>query len=183
MTSAVWQTSRFKIDLAQPKVMGIVNLTPDSFSDGGRHDSLKKSLDYAQKALAQGADILDIGGESSRPGAEAVDVQEELSRILPFLKEAVTWNVPISVDTLKPESHERLPWTWALTSSMTSGHCANLAHCKWWRNTQAAVFVSCTCTVNPSPCQSNPCRVTQCNKLKAFLTAETSSGSVRRYWC
>lgn len=103
MTSAVWQTSRFKIDLAQPKVMGIVNLTPDSFSDGGRHDSLKKSLVYAQKALAQGADILDIGGESSRPGAEAVDVQEELSRILPFLKEAVTWNVPISVDTLKPE--------------------------------------------------------------------------------
>jgi dihydropteroate synthase len=103
MTSAVWQTSRFKIDLSQPRVMAIVNLTPDSFSDGGRFASLKQSLSHAQNALAQGADILDIGGESSRPGAEPVAVQEELARLLPFLKEAVTWNVPISVDTLKPE--------------------------------------------------------------------------------
>jgi len=103
MTSTVWQTSRFKIDLAQPKVMAIVNLTPDSFSDGGRYASLNQSLDHAQKALAHGADLLDIGGESSRPGAAAVSVQEELDRILPFLKEAVRWNVPLSVDTLKPE--------------------------------------------------------------------------------
>ena len=103
MTSTVWQTSRFTIDLAQPKVMAIVNLTPDSFSDGGRYASLKQSLEHAQKALAHGADILDVGGESSRPGAAAVSVQEELDRILPFLKEAVRWNVPLSVDTLKPE--------------------------------------------------------------------------------
>ena len=103
MTSTVWQTSRFTIDLSQPKVMAIVNLTPDSFSDGGRYASLKQSLEHAQKALAHGADILDVGGESSRPGAAAVSVQEELDRILPFLKEAVHWNVPLSVDTLKPE--------------------------------------------------------------------------------
>lgn len=103
MTSTVWQTSRFTIDLAQPKVMAIVNLTPDSFSDGGRYASLKQSLEHAQKALSHGADILDVGGESSRPGAAAVSVQEELDRILPFLKEAVRWNVPLSVDTLKPE--------------------------------------------------------------------------------
>ena len=103
MTSTVWHTSRFKIDLAQPKVMAIVNLTPDSFSDGGRYASLKQSLEHAQTALSHGADILDIGGESSRPGAAAVSVQEELERILPFLKEAVRWNVPLSVDTLKPE--------------------------------------------------------------------------------
>ena len=103
MTSTVWQTSRFTIDLAQPKVMAIVNLTPDSFSDGGRYASLKQSLEHAQKALVHGADILDIGGESSRPGAAAVSVQEELDRILPFLNEAVRWNVPLSVDTLKPE--------------------------------------------------------------------------------
>jgi len=103
MTSTVWQTSRFTIDLSQPKVMAIVNLTPDSFSDGGRYASLKQSLEHAQKALVHGADILDIGGESSRPGAAAVSVQEELDRILPFLNEAVRWNVPLSVDTLKPE--------------------------------------------------------------------------------
>jgi dihydropteroate synthase len=83
--------------------MAIVNLTPDSFSDGGRYASLKQSLEHAQKALSHGADILDAGGESSRPGAAAVSVQEELDRILPFLKEAVRWNVPLSVDTLKPE--------------------------------------------------------------------------------
>jgi dihydropteroate synthase len=103
MTSAVWQTSRFNIDLAQPKVMAIVNLTPDSFSDGGQHASLKHALDHAQKALLQGADILDIGGESSRPGAQAVSVQEELDRIGPFIQEAAKWHVPLSVDTAKPE--------------------------------------------------------------------------------
>jgi dihydropteroate synthase len=69
MTQPIWQTSRYKIDLTQPKVMGIVNLTPDSFSDGGRHSTLFIALENAQTLLAQGADILDIGGESSRPGA------------------------------------------------------------------------------------------------------------------
>lgn len=83
--------------------MAIVNLTPDSFSDGGQHASLQHALDHAHKVLAQGADILDIGGESSRPGAKAVSVQEELDRICPFLQEAVRWNVPLSVDTAKPE--------------------------------------------------------------------------------
>lgn len=103
MTQPIWQTSRFAIDLTQPKVMGIVNLTPDSFSDGGRYSSLSIALENAQTLLAQGADILDIGGESSRPGAEPVSVEEELKRVLPFLQEALTWNVPISVDTYKPE--------------------------------------------------------------------------------
>ena len=103
MTQPIWQTSRFAIDLTQPKVMGIVNLTPDSFSDGGRHSTLSIALENAQTLLAQGADILDIGGESSRPGAEPVSVEEELKRVLPFLQEALTWNVPISVDTYKPE--------------------------------------------------------------------------------
>jgi dihydropteroate synthase len=103
MSSPVWQTSRFKIDLTQPKVMAIVNLTPDSFSDGGQHATVSHALQHAQAMLAQGADILDIGGESSRPGAAPVSVTEELARVLPFLREALTWNVPISVDTSKPE--------------------------------------------------------------------------------
>ena len=103
MTQPIWQTSRFAIDLTQPKVMGIVNLTPDSFSDGGQYSTLSIALENAQTLLAQGADILDIGGESSRPGAEPVGVEEELKRVLPFLQEALTWNVPVSVDTYKPE--------------------------------------------------------------------------------
>jgi dihydropteroate synthase len=103
MSSSFWQTSRFRIDLSQPKVMAIVNLTPDSFSDGGQLTTLKQALTHAEKVLLQGADILDIGGESSRPGAESVSVEEELNRILPFLKVAMAWQVPISVDTAKPE--------------------------------------------------------------------------------
>ena len=103
MLHPIWQTSRFKLDLSQPKVMAIVNLTPDSFSDGGRNSAMSAALENAQAMLAQGADILDIGGESSRPGADPVSVEEELNRILPFLREALTWNIPISVDTYKPE--------------------------------------------------------------------------------
>jgi dihydropteroate synthase len=103
MPQTIWQTSRFKLDLSQPKVMAIVNLTPDSFSDGGRNSGMSAALRNAQAMLAQGADILDIGGESSRPGAEPVSVEEELSRVLPFLREAITWKVPISVDTYKSE--------------------------------------------------------------------------------
>jgi dihydropteroate synthase len=103
MTTSLWQTTRFRIDLTQPKVMAIVNLTPDSFSDGGQLTKLTHALDHAQKLLAQGADILDIGGESSRPGAQTVSVDEELSRIVPFIKEALKWQVPVSVDTAKPE--------------------------------------------------------------------------------
>ena len=98
-----WQTSRFLIDLSKPKVMGIVNVTPDSFSDGGQFETNANALRHAENLLKQGADILDIGGESSRPGAQALSVQDEMLRILPFVREAVKWQVPLSVDTYKPE--------------------------------------------------------------------------------
>jgi len=96
-----WQTTRFQIDLSQPQVMGIVNLTPDSFSDGGRHGDLSQALQHAQQLLREGADILDVGAESTRPGAQPVSEAEELARLVPFLREAVRWHVPISVDTYK----------------------------------------------------------------------------------
>lgn len=99
----IWQTSRFAIDLARPQVMGIVNVTPDSFSDGGRHDSTAAALRHCEQLLKEGADILDIGGESTRPGSHAVPLDEELSRVVPLVREAVTLGVPISVDTYKPE--------------------------------------------------------------------------------
>lgn len=98
-----WQTTRFDLDLTRPLVMGIVNLTPDSFSDGGLHGDTSEALAHAQRMLEDGAQILDVGGESSRPGAVAVSAAQELERILPFLREAVRWQVPISVDTCKPE--------------------------------------------------------------------------------
>ena len=99
----IWQTSRFAIDLARPQVMGIVNVTPDSFSDGGRYGSTAAALRHCEQLLKEGADILDIGGESTRPGSRAVPLDEELSRVVPLVREAVTLGVPISVDTYKPE--------------------------------------------------------------------------------
>ena len=99
----IWQTSRFAIDLARPQVMGIVNVTPDSFSDGGRHGSTSAALRHCEQLLKEGADILDIGGESTRPGSPAVPLDEEFSRVVPLVREAVTLGVPISVDTYKPE--------------------------------------------------------------------------------
>ena len=97
-----WQTTRFTIDLAAPKVMGIVNLTPDSFSDGGLHGGTRGALAHCERLLAEGADILDIGGESTRPGAEPVPLQDELDRVLPVLREAVKLGVPVSSDSYKP---------------------------------------------------------------------------------
>jgi len=98
----IWQTSRFSIDLVRPQVMGIVNVTPDSFSDGGHHDSALAALRHCEQLLREGADILDIGGESTRPGSPAVPLDEELVRVVPLVREAVALGVPVSVDTYKP---------------------------------------------------------------------------------
>ncbi len=97
-----WQTSRFTIDLNLPRVMGIVNVTPDSFSEAGEHGSLQAALARCDQLVKDGADILDVGGESTRPGALPVSQDEELSRVLPILRYAVTLGLPVSVDTYKP---------------------------------------------------------------------------------
>lgn len=98
-----WNTTRFLVDLTNPKVMGIVNLTPDSFSDGGQHASAAAALRHCEKLLKDGADILDIGGESTRPGARPLALEEELARLLPVVREVVKLGVPVSVDTYKPK--------------------------------------------------------------------------------
>jgi dihydropteroate synthase len=98
-----WLTTRFTIDLTEPQVMGIVNVTPDSFSDGGRHAGTLQALAHCERLLAEGAHILDIGGESTRPGSLVVPIEEELARVLPVVEGALTLGCPISVDTKKPE--------------------------------------------------------------------------------
>ncbi|HEY4698291.1 MAG TPA: dihydropteroate synthase [Gallionella sp.] len=93
----------FQFDLSRPLVMGIINVTPDSFSDGGQHLQCDDALAYAQRLIAEGADLLDIGGESTRPGALPVSVQQELERVLPVIEGLRGAPVPISIDTCKPE--------------------------------------------------------------------------------
>jgi dihydropteroate synthase len=97
-----WATTRFLIDLASPKVMGIVNVTPDSFSDGGEHASTASALQHCEMLIKEGADILDIGGESTRPGAQPLSLKDELARLIPVVRDAVKFGVPISIDTYKP---------------------------------------------------------------------------------
>jgi dihydropteroate synthase len=102
-----WQTTRHLIDLSRPRVMGIVNVTPDSFSDGGLHAVTRSALAHCEQLLAEGADILDIGGESTRPGAEPVSLADELARVLPVLQGALKLGCPVSVDTVKAEVMRR----------------------------------------------------------------------------
>lgn len=102
-----WQTTRFTLDLSRPRVMGIVNVTPDSFSDGGRHADTTAALKHAQRLVEEGADILDIGGESTRPGAPTVPADEEWARIEGVLRGAMAWGIPLSVDTCKTEVMQR----------------------------------------------------------------------------
>ena len=91
-----------RLDL--PRVMGIVNVTPDSFSDGGVHDTVERALGHALQLVEEGADVLDIGGESTRPGADDVAVEEELRRVIPVIEQLATrTTLPISIDTSKPE--------------------------------------------------------------------------------
>ncbi|WP_241569495.1 dihydropteroate synthase [Rosenbergiella collisarenosi] len=93
-----------ELDLSFPHVMGILNMTPDSFSDGGRHNTLIDAITHANEMVIAGATILDIGGESTRPGADEVSVEEELTRVIPVVEAlAQRFEVWISVDTSKPE--------------------------------------------------------------------------------
>lgn len=100
----IFTCGNFHLDLSRPHVMGIVNVTPDSFSDGGKHNSLEQAVEHALRLVEDGADILDIGGESTRPGAAPVALQQELDRVLPVIERLrPVAGVPLSIDTYKPE--------------------------------------------------------------------------------
>ncbi len=104
---ATWRCGRFLFDFAKrnrPIVMGILNATPDSFSDGGKFRSPKDAIAQAERMLADGVDLIDIGGESTRPGAEPVGLQEELDRVLPVIEAVKDCGVPLSIDTYKSET-------------------------------------------------------------------------------
>lgn len=95
---------RSVLDLAQPKVMGVLNVTPDSFSDGGQYAGLDAAVARAERMVEEGAAIVDVGGESTRPGASAVSAEEEIRRVVPVIERVASrMAVPVSVDTSKPE--------------------------------------------------------------------------------
>jgi len=104
---AILKLGRFSLTLERPLIMGVVNVTPDSFSDGGRFFGTQQALEHARVLIEEGADILDIGGESSRPAAEPVGLDEELRRVMPVLEQLAQMPVPVSVDTCKPEVMRR----------------------------------------------------------------------------
>ncbi|MCB1919680.1 MAG: dihydropteroate synthase [Candidatus Competibacteraceae bacterium] len=132
-----------KLDLRQPAVMGVLNVTPDSFSDGGRYLNLDDALRRAEIMVAEGAAIIDVGGESTRPGAPPVAVQEELDRVLPVVERlARELPISVSVDTSKPEVMREaaragaglindvraLQWPGALEAAVASGLPVCLMH-------------------------------------------------------
>jgi dihydropteroate synthase len=102
MSSPTLRAAQYAIKMDRPLVMGIVNVTPDSFSDGGKFFATDAAIAQARQLVDDGADILDLGGESTRPGAAPASLEEELARVMPVLEAAVNWGVPVSVDTQKP---------------------------------------------------------------------------------
>ncbi len=97
------QCGTFRLVLNRPLIMGVVNVTPDSFSDGGHYHNLDAAVAHARRLIDEGADLLDIGGESTRPGAAAVSLEEERRRVLPVLDALLSSGVPLSIDTQKPQ--------------------------------------------------------------------------------
>ena len=103
-----WHTFRRTIQLDRPLVMGILNVTPDSFSDGGRFSSIDAAIRHAEELVNEGADIIDVGGESTRPGSRPVPADEEIRRVVPVIEAVAKWfDTPLSIDTTKSEVASR----------------------------------------------------------------------------
>ena len=99
----IWRCATYEFDTRMPIVMGILNVTPDSFSDGGQHDGFDAALAHAERMAEEGARIIDVGGESTRPGAAPVSVDEELARVLPVVRALAQRDVCVSIDTRHAE--------------------------------------------------------------------------------
>jgi dihydropteroate synthase len=177
---------RSVLDLAQPKVMGVLNVTPDSFSDGGRYAGVDAALARAERMVEEGAAVVDVGGESTRPGASPVSVEEEIRRVVPVVERLVSrLTVPVSVDTSKPEVMRaaveagaqmindvralRLPG--ALAAAATSGAAVCLMHMRG----------------EPDTMQSGPAYTDVIAEVRGFLETRVaaclSAGIARQRLC
>lgn len=140
------------LDLTHPHVMGILNVTPDSFSDGGAHNTLIEAVKHANLMVNAGATIIDVGGESTRPGAAEVSVEEELDRVIPVLEAiAQRFEVWISVDTSKPEVIREA----ARAGAHIINDVRSLSEPGAWKRQRkpACRSVLCTCRATPKPCR------------------------------
>ena len=173
MVFMFWQTTRFQIDLERPQIMGIVNVTPDSFSDGGQHDTTAKALAHCEQLVKEGASILDLGAESTRPGAMPLPLEAELARLLPVIQGAVSLGVAISVDTYKPQ---------VMQAALDAG--ADIINDIWgFRQAGAlqAVAAHPNCGLclmhmhgEPSTMQITPMQGDVLDQIQAFLLQETA---------
>ena len=102
LPNKILKCGHLELDLSVPHVMGILNVTPDSFSDGGKHNGKAQAVAHAKQMIADGATVIDVGGESTRPGASPVTVEEEICRVVPVVEELAKLNVVISIDTSQP---------------------------------------------------------------------------------
>lgn len=103
LPNTILKCGQHTLDLSQPQIMGILNVTPDSFSDGGRHNGKEAAVAHALKMLEDGASVIDIGGESTRPGASAVSIEEEIKRVVPVVEALSQYPVVLSIDTSAPK--------------------------------------------------------------------------------
>ncbi|WEI21651.1 dihydropteroate synthase [Acinetobacter bereziniae] len=103
LPNKILRCGRLSLDLSKAHVMGILNVTPDSFSDGGLHNQKDQAIAYARQMIDAGATVIDVGGESTRPGASTVAITEEIQRVIPVIAELAQYDVVISVDTSQPE--------------------------------------------------------------------------------
>ena len=103
LSKRIWQCGSISLDLSKPHIMGILNVTPDSFSDGGLHNNIEQAIKHAVQMIEDGATVIDVGGESTRPGASIVAVEEEIRRVVPVVTALSKYDVVISIDTSEPQ--------------------------------------------------------------------------------
>jgi dihydropteroate synthase len=174
---ATWRCGHFVFDFnkrKRPLVMGILNATPDSFSDGGKFRTAGDAIAQAEFMIANGVDLIDIGGESTRPGAEPVPLQEELDRVLPVIELLKDCGVPLSIDTYKAETMRQ-----ALHAGV---HCVNDIWALRQKGALDAVLESPNCGVvlmhmqrDPQTMQFNPEYDNVISEVTQFLTERASS--------
>ena len=162
-----WQCGDFSFSLDRPLVMGIVNITPDSFSDGGQFVNAKDAVTHGLKLLEEGADILDIGGESTRPGAESVSVEDEKARVLPVIEKLAAHGAAVSADTMKPE---------VMKSALSAGACILNDVCGFCAPETEAVVAGSACGAvamhmkgTPRTMQTAPHYDNVCEEVGEFL--------------